>query len=166
MPQSSQINHPCLLSFGATCQNTPVDGESSPLFSNVVVIPFSRVCSFFTNRVKSSATPRLLGPWPGCFALGTPRPLLRGAGGILKKDRVAGTATGFRKNPRSGNFDRPPHRNCLSRAGELTELGLGALMAPRSKIEFSTNSSRRVVFIASGTGHATCWLTRKKSLLE
>jgi hypothetical protein len=48
------------------------------------------VCSFFTNRVKSSATPRLLGPWPGCFALGTPRPLLRGAGGILKKDRVAG----------------------------------------------------------------------------
>ena len=48
------------------------------------------VCSFFTNRVKSSATPRVLGPWPGCFALGTPRPLLRGAGGILKKDRVAG----------------------------------------------------------------------------
>ena len=50
----------------------------------------SRVCSFFTNRVKSSATPRVLGPWPGCFALRTPSPLLKGAGGILKKDRVAG----------------------------------------------------------------------------
>ena len=68
----------------------PLTASQAHYFQTSSLFSFSRVCSFFTNRVKSSATPRVLGPWPGCFALGTPRPLLRGAGGILKKDRVAG----------------------------------------------------------------------------
>ena len=71
----------------------PLTASQAHYFQTSSLFLFLEICSFFTNRVKSSATPRLLGPWPGCFALGTPRPLLRGAGGVLKKDRVAGVCS-------------------------------------------------------------------------
>ena len=64
MPESSQIYHACLLLFDDTCHNTRVDGEASPLFSNVVVIPFLAFVPFSPTGSNPAPLPGFLAHGP------------------------------------------------------------------------------------------------------